>query len=391
MTYRRALMKFRLEQIGMSPFVVLGKLYGKLFPYKGDGSIFLFFSSADIGGASKVNLEIAKCVKDKNPLILFSKKPKNNGFNDLFYKEGLAIMDLHGKIDNKLYHFVNFFYRGILAAWINSRKNPVVFGGECLFFYKIIPHLRKDIRCIELCHLDKWLHYSIGLIDRIDSRICSTQRLKETILEQYRKEGVKDSLCSRVHFIENKIDIPELTDIHNPQLEVVYIGRGASQKRVHLIAAIAKKMHLFGLPAHFSFVGDVEKIIDPAEFPFCTFYGNVSDERKMETIYQQSDVLILTSAFEGLPLVVMYMMAYGKVVLSTAVDGIPDYINHLENGLLIRSTEETAIIEEGVELLGLLIDDQGLKTRLGLKSRQIAIRKFSGELFCNEYRKWLMI
>ena len=384
MTYRRARIKFKLEQIGMFPFVVAGKLYGKLFPYKGPESIFLFFSSADIGGASIVNLDIAKCVKDKKPLIILSKNPKNNGFKDLFYKADIPIIDLHRKIDNKLFHFVNFFYRGILAEWINQRKNPVVFGGECLFFYKIIPHLRKDIRCVELCHLDKWLTYSIGLIDRIDSRICSTQRLKETIIEQYQKEGVKDQLYSRLHLIENKIDIPELKEIHNPQLEVVYIGRGAPQKRIHLIAAIAKQMYLSKLPVHFSFVGDVEKIIDPAEFPFCKFYGNVSDERKMNAIYQESDVLILTSAFEGLPLVVMYMMAYGKSVLSTAVDGIPEYIIHLENGLLIRSTDEAGIIEEGAELLRLLIQDPELKTRLGMRGREIAIRKFSGKLFCME-------
>jgi hypothetical protein len=39
MTYRRARIKFKLEQIGMFPFVLAGKLYGKLFPYKGPESI----------------------------------------------------------------------------------------------------------------------------------------------------------------------------------------------------------------------------------------------------------------------------------------------------------------------------------------------------------------
>lgn len=208
----------------------------------------------------------------------------------------------------------------------------------------------------------------IGFIDRISCRITSTTRLKDVIIAQYRDQQLADKYYQRLHFIENKIDIPEYEQVHNPLLEIVYIGRGAPQKRVYLIAAIAAKMYALGLPAHFSFVGDVDKVIDPNDFPFCKFYGNVNDDALMQEIYRQSDVLILTSAYEGLPLVVMYMMAYGKVVLSTAVNGIPDYIAHLQNGLLIRATDEQSIIDEGVELLQLLIDQPDLKFELGRKA-----------------------
>ena len=59
----------------------------------------------------------------------------------------------------------------------------------------------------------------------------------------------------------------------------------------------------------------------------------------------------------------METMARGKVVVSTAVDGIPDYITHKENGLLITETDEEKIIDAGIELLELLITDPGLKKR----------------------------
>jgi L-malate glycosyltransferase len=390
MTYRKAVLKIRFELFLMSPFVLLGRLYGSLFPLKAPASVFLFFSSADIGGAIKVNADIVECIIDKNPVIIFSKKPKNNGFIGLFRREGVRIIELSGKIDNKLYHFVNFFYRGVLAAWINGVEDPVVFGGECLFFYKVIPHLKKTIPRVELCHLPTWLPYTIGLIDRITVRACSTLKMKEAIEQQYREKKVEGKYYERLLFIENRIDIPEYIEIQNQRLEVVFIGRGAAQKRVHLIAAIAAKMQAMELPVHFSFVGDVEKVIDPQDLPFCTFYGNVKDEAIMQAIYKKSDVLILTSAYEGLPLVVMYMMAYGKLVLSTAVNGIPDYISHRVNGLLIRATEENGIIEEGVELLKLLIDDPALRTTMGRQARKIAMEKFGGGIFCREYRRLLI-
>ena len=64
---------------------------------------------------------------------------------------------------------------------------------------------------------------------------------------------------------------------------------------------------------------------------------------------------LLTSAYEGLPIAVMEMMAHGKVVVSTAVDGIPDYITNGENGFLLENnTDENKIIEEGISVLKIL-------------------------------------
>ncbi|HEX4375018.1 MAG TPA: hypothetical protein VHZ50_17060, partial [Puia sp.] len=97
MTYKNALLKRRLEFAGTLPFVLIGKLYSKIFPLHNSTSLFLFFSSADLGGAIKVNADISNCISSKKPLIIFSKKPKNNGYLNLF--EGFQILDLHKKID----------------------------------------------------------------------------------------------------------------------------------------------------------------------------------------------------------------------------------------------------------------------------------------------------
>lgn len=390
MTYKRAKLKLQLEYFCMLPFVLAGKLCGILFPLKTKHNLFLFCPNADIGGAPKVNADITQCVKDAKPIIIFSKKANNNRFRALFNVEGVKVLDIHKYIDNKAFHFANFFFRGVIATWINKAENPVVFGGESIFFYKVIPHIKKNIPCIELSHLPTWLPYNIGFIDRINKRIFSTLKLKEAVTKQYDANKIDTELYNRLYFYDNAIDIPEYIPVKNEKLEVVFIGRGSPQKRVHLVAAIAERLHEENKAVHFSFVGDVETVINLASLPFCTFYGNITDAVKMNNIYEQSDVLILTSAFEGLPLVVMTMMAYGKVVLSTAVNGIPDYIHHMENGILIYETNEDKIIEEGVRLINLLITEPGLKERLGSKNREIAIQKFSREKFCEVYRGLLL-
>lgn len=387
MTYSFSVFKRNTELVLMSPFILAGKLYGYLLPLKTRHRAFLFFSSADIGGAIRVNADITHCIREQKPLIIFSKKPKNNQFRHLFDIEGVRIIDLHRYIDCKWYHFVNIFYRGVISAWINREKNPLVFGGECLYFYKIIPHIRKKIRKVELCHLNTWFNFSQAFVAYMDARIFSTQKIKRDAAKQYTENNVPVMYHNRLHFIDNKIDIHPLQESANKTLQVVYVGRGAPQKRVHLIAAIAKKMHEQNKPVHFSFVGEVSKIVSPEVQAYCTMYGNIREEEKLHSIYQQSDVLLLTSLYEGLPLAIMEMMARGKVVISTAVDSIPDYISHGENGLLITETDEEKIVESGVQQIETILKNPGLKQKIGEKSRLYAEQHFSGEVFCQSYRK----
>jgi glycosyltransferase involved in cell wall biosynthesis len=390
MTYKAAVLKRNIELVIMFPFVVLGKLAGSLFPLKPQRNIFLFFPSSDIGGSVKVNADITECIKDQKPVIIFSKKPNNNQFRDLFEIEGVRIIDLHKYIDYKIYHFVNFFFRGVLAAWINKSDQPVIFGGESLFFYKMLPHVKKNAKKIELCHLNTWINYSLAFVKYIDLRIFSTPKIKRDVEGVYRRNHLPRSFFDKLVFIDNKVDIPSFEENANDILQVLYVGRGAPQKRVHLIAEIAKRMHQAGDRIHFSFAGDVENIIPGDLKSYVTLYGNVREEKELHNIYMNSDVLILTSAYEGLPIVVMDMMARGKIVISTAVDGIPDYITHKENGLLITETEEEKIIRQGIELLKLLINDRDLRGQIGVKSYQYAIKHFSGETFCQSYRKILI-
>lgn len=387
MTYKTALRKRKIEQLGMFPFVLAGRLYGKLFRLKNKTSYFLFYSGDDLGGATRVNADVANCLRDKKPLIIYSKKPKNSGYKALF--DGYNIFDLRHKIDNKLFHFINFFYRGVLAEWINSSNQPVVLGGENLYFYKILPHLRKDVIRVDICHLSTWFHYTIGFIDLITRRVFSTTKLMDTLKQQYDENKLDLHYYNRLVFIENKVDIPPYKRIENEALQVLYVGRGAPQKRVYLIAAIAEKANALGIPVHFSFVGDVENVFDISKYPYCTFYGNVRDEKKMKDIYLHADMLILTSAYEGLPVAIMEMMSFGKGIISTAVDSIPDYIKHMQNGLLITETEEDNIVEQSVEFMRLLVSNPELKYQLGLKGREMAIEKFGGEVFCKAYTQVL--
>jgi glycosyltransferase involved in cell wall biosynthesis len=384
--YKQACIKRNIELLLLSPFIVIGKCLGYLIAPPIKTSIFLFFPSADIGGSPKVNATILQLLKAQSPLVIFSKYPNNNGFKDLFYSADTKILDLHRLIDNKYYHFINVIYRGIISTWINRSENPIVLGGECIYFYKVVPHLNKKVKTIELSHLNTWLNYNQAFIKYIDYRVTSTPNLVRNFEQQYRENKVPLKYLSRLSYIDNWVDIPPCKTKKDGLFNVLFVGRGAPQKRVPIISAIAEDIMKEQRDITFSFVGDVSHLLSAYVLEHAQCYEFVKEMETLYEIYDQADVLILTSAFEGLPIVIMDMMARGKVVISTAVDGIPDYIIHMQTGLLIEELEdEQKIKEQGKAYIYKLYHNKELCIQIGQKARAAALAKFDRSVFEEKY------
>ncbi len=64
------------------------------------------------------------------------------------------------------------------------------------------------------------------------------------------------------------------------------------------------------------------------------FLGALSSEQTLKQM-EKSDVLVLPSFMEGLPVVLMEAMARSKVVVSTQIAGIPELVSNRKNGLLV--------------------------------------------------------
>lgn len=389
MTYKEALRKRKLETALAKPIVLLGMLLSKLFRPKGRHQLFIFSPSGDIGGANLNNADIAKLFPGLQPIVIFSKQPKNNLFLHYYDSQDVTIWDIHNKIDHKWYHFVNIFYRGVIAQWINTTTGAVVIGGESLYFHKVLPWLNINIRTIELSHLDTWFDYTQQFVNDIDVRVFSTQRLMKDAEAFYDRQHIDRALKLRMVFIDNMIpDIGQPVINEHSELEVIFIGRSAPQKRVHLIATIAEQAHNKKLPIHFSFAGDVSDVIEAVTLPYCTFYGNVRDRKQLESIQKSADVLLLTSGFEGLPMAVMEMMAFGKVIISTAVNAIPDYIKDGVNGFLIPDhIDPFKIVDDAVLALTMLAFDRQLLKEMGIRNNEEAKERFGRERFAEKWEK----
>ncbi len=386
MTYRFARFKQRTEHILLLPLVWIGRLIGVFYRLPNPGGIFLIFPNRDMGGSYKVNADITRLLAPYKPLVIFTKKQHNGGLKALFELDGVTLLDISHMVDNKYYHFINVIWRGILAQWVSRTRQPVVLGGECIYFYKLVPHVYKKATCIELCHVNKWLNYTQAFAPMLHYRVFSTRKVLRDHAAQYHETGIPVSLKQRLTFIDNKIDIPAEDHTCHEHLQVLFVGRGAPQKRVHLIAAIAQNVKQMNPRIGFTLVGDVEPLVPEEIKPLVTIRTDIRSAEVLQPVYRAHDVLLLTSLFEGLPLVVMDMMALGRVVVSTAVDGIPDYVHNLENGMLITEVNnEEEVVRQGVEIILQLEKDRTLLKKLGKAARTFALAHFSPEAFDNAW------
>lgn len=112
------------------------------------------------------------------------------------------------------------------------------------------------------------------------------------------------------------------------------------------------------------------------------FEGAVSD---METAYRASSIYLMTSHYEGLPMVLLEAQAVGVPAVSYACPSGPkDIIQDGENGYLIPVGNEQLFVER----LEKLMDDEELRQRMGRQAKERS-RNFSldkvmrrwGELF----------
>lgn len=79
------------------------------------------------------------------------------------------------------------------------------------------------------------------------------------------------------------------------------------------------------------------------------YMGYVTGKEKQH-ILEQTDVLVLPSYSEGMPVVIMEALAYGCAIVATPVGAIPEIINNRVNGCLISPGDISALADSIVYL-----------------------------------------
>lgn len=114
--------------------------------------------------------------------------------------------------------------------------------------------------------------------------------------------------------------------------------------------------------------------------------GEVAPER-LVGLYQASDVFVLPSHGDNLPVTVLEAMATGLPVLGTRVGGIPEQVVEGETGLLVEAGDQIAL----ADALATLLASEDRRTAMGRAGRSRCEERFSralsGGMHASLYRR----
>lgn len=385
-----------IEQVIMFPFVLIGKLYARFKPLDDEFDVFLFFPNYSIGGAERINAEVVNALPDKKLIIYFTKRSHNDGMLHFFKRPNVTIKEIGNYTGNKYVYFLNLVWRGIIASYINNqKKKPKVFIGQCNFAYKLTPHLKRSIPIVELIHVHeqpflwvwapflKFIHTRIIVGDAfktIFENVHKTYGIPMRYLDKYKViryclEYTPDSLFRK------KFDLP---------LKVYYGGRGGHQKRLWILFKIIEKCRMLDLPLQFSLAGSFENEVPEHLVKDGTYIGKLKGGEAMYNFHKEHDILLMTSAFEGFPVVIMEAMSFGSPVIAPPVDAIPENIQHEQNGFIISEyMDEDKMVANAIAILQSIIADPSRLQRISENAFDTIVTKFSKEKFILAYRELL--
>jgi len=183
----------------------------------------------------------------------------------------------------------------------------------------------------------------------------------------------------RIEVVPNGVDIERFRPAEMPTvrdggtLVVVAVARLVEIKGLqHLIAALARipadmrsqiRLRLCGTGPY---EGELRRQVREAGLDEQVEFAGLIAYDEIPRQLRQSDVFVLPSLQEGLPLSLLEAMASGLPVVATAVGGIPGVVKDGVNGLLVPAAAPAALRDALVRLLA----NPALRQRLGTAARR---------------------
>lgn len=186
---------------------------------------------------------------------------------------------------------------------------------------------------------------------------------------------------SRIYLVRNAVDLNckgrHVTD--GTGVTLLFAGRLVPQKRPELFIELASELVGMHPRSKLKFIiaGDGpqrasleqkarEKGLGENEVSFR------GEEASMSGVFQQSDILVLTSKHEGTPNVVLEAMANGLAVVASRVGGVSEIVDE-DRGLVVDPHD----FSELLEATSTLIADQGRRYKMGINGRTYVGRNHS--------------
>lgn len=278
-------------------------------------------------------------------------------------------------------------YRGLILRDV-LLGTPII-ASDDMAAWRAAAAVADKYPMIGVLHGDQDYYYSRAIVfhRQLSWCVCVSGRVKKNLLEK-----CKEIDNEKVHIIPCGIILPEFVPETKPNelTRLVFVGRLTDyEKRAYDLVSICEQLHLQGFPFQLHIAGNdesskvefTEKLKECGADKQVIFHGWLSGA-EVQHLLSSSDILLLTSNSEGMPLVMMEALAAGCGFVGTRVSGVEDFENHTlaEDCVRVYSIGDMQAAIAGIRAIAAIPE-----TTRRVAARKLAESEFRMEVCLNKY------
>jgi glycosyltransferase involved in cell wall biosynthesis len=203
--------------------------------------------------------------------------------------------------------------------------------------------------------------------------------------------SLRPELAAKISTIHNGLPVTEAEPAPLPwdPPRLLYVGRIEAQKRLDVLirafATVASthpgvRLQIAGTGTQLGVVRDLARSLGLDDR--VDFLGAV-DVESVPGLLDRATLLVMSSDFEGLPVVLLEAARQGRPAVATAVGGVPEVVIHGDTGLLVEPDAPDAL----AGALTTLLDDPRRAQRFGDAARRRFTANFSLDTCATSYER----
>ena len=351
-------------------------------------NIMFLTRTMSLGGTENVILQLCEVLKNEvNNIVVCSCGGINEKKLQEMNIEHIKINDIENK------NLINIIKNVKKIRKVIKEKNITIIHSHhrMAAMYANIVSNKKIIKLAN-AHNTFWDKKILTKLSYSNTKIIAVgEQVKKNLVEFYKipEKQVKVIYNAVKPFDNNVIIDNELKEARkNGYMIISNVGRLSEQKGMEYFIEAADIINKKNKNLKYYIIGSGEKeeylkqIVEKKKLEnYIKFMGFRDD---VQNIMSQSDLIVLSSLWEGLPLTPIEAFSVGKTIVATAVDGTVEIVKNKENGLLVKPRDANELANSICEL----IEDKNEKNRFEENAIKTYKEKFSFEIFKENYIKF---
>lgn len=348
-------------------------------------NILFLTRTMSLGGTENVILQLCEVLKNKvNNIVVCSCGGINEKKLQEMNIEHVKINDIENKNPINIIRNIKTIKR------IIKEKNITIIHSHhrmAAMYANIVTN--KKIIKIANAHNTFWDKKVLTKLSYANTQIIAVgEQVKKNLVDFYKipKKRVNVIYNAVKPFDGNVIIDNELKETkENGYTIISNVGRLSEQKGMEYFIEAADIINKKNQKIKYYIIGSGEKEEDLKQMvqkkkldDYIKFMGFRAD---VQNIMSQSDLIVLSSLWEGLPLTPIEAFSVGKTIVATSVDGTVEIVKNKENGILV----EPRNVNELSSAICELVENESEKKRFEENAIKTYKEKFSFEIFRKNY------